>query len=340
MTYRSIITSAALSISLIALLAAAPAKANSPAPPNPIVQQATANVDAAESEYRELQSRSEELGGSGSATEAIRNVKNNIDTMEQHIGNLEDLVDKVQGNIAGIGADYQAEDDRWSNSETSAGETAAGFGLKWLLKQIAGKALGLTLTVVEFGAGKAVKELNLDMLEELLESEAVKLAEVRELINALQHERGEEYRKLRELRDIKRRMAALMDTIATERERARINSGRATRHASTARETDAAGDARLRNENGVRLVNPADKPKPQGVRQATQNSRKSSPANAKIAKEIAVTAVSMLIEGGGKTERRGKICSHNRGKEKSMTAGGGKGKSKIKKLAKIGMNLF
>ena len=322
MLYRSLITATALAFSFIAMLA--PAQANSPA--------------AMESEYRDLQTRSHELGGSNSPRQSIRNLNDKINNMSQHIARLEDLAPVVEGDIADLKAAHKQESERDATSETCLDEKLATEILRKILKKITGPIVEQVVEGIEQLAAEVVKQGNLDMLEELIKNETIKAEEMQDLIAALKCVRAADTARIRDLEAIKRQMTALFGAIAQAKETARLNSQPATGNAQTTRATDDEGDEKLRQEqelDGVRSVNPSKKPKPQGVRPSTQQNRK-------IAKAIAITAVTLLVKGD-KTEKRRKTCSHNLGKEKggmSMISKRGKNKLKIKNIAKIGLNLF
>jgi hypothetical protein len=168
--------------------------------------------------------------------------------------------------------------------------------LEWWGKQGAKKAVGpasLIGDAFEYIGKYVIRELNEREIRDMVRRKEMQLIDVLRLINTLRDAQNDDRQKLRRVQELRRQQARNLED--QSRERAKLNEMRkaATADANVERFEDPEGDNEVRREllrTGVRLCDPSQKPRPQGVRRASVKPADPPPPKTKKDGELVLIA--------------------------------------------------
>lgn len=237
---------------------------------DPVTQTPAQRLAGMEAEYDAVMQEAAQLGTGRTIDESIRFSTNRQGQTRVDMERLEEAIKRQGGTVQ----DLTAARDRFKNETVlgpkEVGEEIVEEGVESLatrgLSVIAQRAIGVAMLigdVVEYGGKKYIKSLNVSDMNALIAQGRLQQTQLLDMYGYLTKQLNDEIRAQARLRQLAERRRQLFEKIARERQRQNLGPGKQS--AVFTRDTDAAGDralaeeeARERLNNSVRLSDPAE----------------------------------------------------------------------------------
>lgn len=267
---------------LLLLAGVAPALAQTAAETNSETVALEVRASELQAREKELQSQIREVGGVATSAEGIRNAQSRKGNLETYIWRLNNVaeaygqnrvdLEQLRQQVASEPIKTLADRDDGSPANSTGKKVAKGIQLG--AEFLSGESLGLAPIVghfVDLGGRYIIRDLNEDLIKQLIESQRVPFVNLLREIRDLDERRMAEVRTVARLQNLQNQMNDNLNELALANRQLASLTGHAHDEANLQRVTDAAGDEeekRKQQHISVRLCDPREKPRSFGVRLA------------------------------------------------------------------------